>query len=49
LRAVGGRKTEAARLLGVSLKTIYNRLHAYGDTDLIAERRHARLECAAQA
>ena len=49
LRAVGGRKTEAARLLGVSLKTIYNRLHAYGDTDLIAERRRAPLGFAAQA
>jgi DNA-binding NtrC family response regulator len=29
LRAVGGSKSEAARMLGVSLKTIYNRLHAY--------------------
>jgi DNA-binding NtrC family response regulator len=38
LRAVGGRKTEAARMLGVSLKTIYNRLHAYGETDMIAPR-----------
>jgi DNA-binding NtrC family response regulator len=25
----GGRKREAARLLGVSLKTLYNRLHDY--------------------
>ena len=31
LQAVGGSKTEAARLLGISLKTMYNRLHAYGD------------------
>jgi DNA-binding NtrC family response regulator len=31
LKAVGGSKTEAARLLGISLKTMYNRLHAYGD------------------
>jgi DNA-binding NtrC family response regulator len=49
LRAVGGRKTEAARMLGVSLKTIYNRLHAYGETGLIAERRPLQSECAAQA
>jgi DNA-binding NtrC family response regulator len=32
LQAVGGSKTEAARVLGISLKTMYNRLHAYGDT-----------------
>lgn len=31
LQAVGGSKTEAARMLGISLKTMYNRLHAYGD------------------
>ena len=31
LQALGGSKTEAARLLGISLKTMYNRLHAYGD------------------
>ncbi|MFI4952864.1 MAG: sigma-54 interaction domain-containing protein [Burkholderiales bacterium] len=31
LQSVGGSKTEAARLLGISLKTMYNRLHAYGD------------------
>lgn len=31
LQAVGGSKTEAARLLGISLKTMYNRLHAYGE------------------
>ena len=38
LRAVGGSKADAARILGISLKTIYNRLHAYGDTSLIARR-----------
>jgi len=38
LRAVGGSKAEAARILGISLKTIYNRLHAYGDTEMIARR-----------
>ena len=31
-------KAEAARVLGISLKTIYNRLHAYGDTEMIAQR-----------
>jgi len=48
LRAVGGRKTEAARLLGVSLKTIYNRLHAYGETDMIAPRGMIQPECTMQ-
>src|SRR5215831_12488921 len=38
LRAMGGSKAEAARILGISLKTIYNRLHAYGDTEMIAQR-----------
>ncbi len=32
LKAVSGSKTKAARVLGVSLKTLYNRLHAYGET-----------------
>ena len=31
LRAVAGSKTKAAQVLGISLKTLYNRLHAYGE------------------
>jgi len=30
LRAVDGSKSKAAHVLGISLKTLYNRLHAYG-------------------
>src|SRR5262249_14118670 len=30
LRAVDGSKSKAAQVLGISLKTLYNRLHAYG-------------------
>lgn len=45
LRAVGGSKAEAARILGISIKTIYNRLHAYGDTGLIARRATPQLAC----
>jgi len=31
LQAVNGSKSKAAAILGVSLKTLYNRLHAYGE------------------
>ncbi len=31
LQAVDGSKSKAAAILGVSLKTLYNRLHAYGE------------------
>ncbi|MBA3505902.1 MAG: sigma-54-dependent Fis family transcriptional regulator [Betaproteobacteria bacterium] len=31
LHAVNGSKSKAAAILGVSLKTLYNRLHAYGE------------------
>jgi len=30
LRALDGSKSKAAHVLGISLKTLYNRLHAYG-------------------
>ena len=31
LQAVSGSKAKAAQVLGISLKTLYNRLHAYDD------------------
>jgi DNA-binding NtrC family response regulator len=31
LEKVNGNKTMAADMLGISTKTLYNRLHAYGD------------------
>ena len=31
LEKVNGNKTLAAEMLGISTKTLYNRLHAYGD------------------
>ena len=31
LEKVDGNKTTAAEMLGISTKTLYNRLHAYGD------------------
>ena len=31
LNKVDGNKTQAAEMLGISTKTLYNRLHAYGD------------------
>jgi len=33
LRQFGGDKTRAAEVLGISLKTLYNRLHAYEKDD----------------
>ena len=30
LRSLDGSKSKAAQVLGISLKTLYNRLHAYG-------------------
>jgi DNA-binding NtrC family response regulator len=34
LSSVAGSKAKAAQVLGISLKTLYNRLHAYGDASL---------------
>jgi two-component system response regulator HydG len=48
LRAVAGSKSKAAQVLGISLKTLYNRLHAYGD-GLDASKSPPGAECAALA
>jgi two-component system response regulator AtoC len=39
LESCGGDKTKAARVLGLSLKTIYNRLKAFRDEPALAERK----------
>jgi DNA-binding NtrC family response regulator len=36
LQAVAGSKSKAAQVLGISLKTLYNRLHAYDDAAVAA-------------
>jgi len=41
LDSVSGSKAKAAQVLGISLKTLYNRLHAYGDAGLARRNRHA--------
>jgi len=43
LEQFGGDKRGAARVLGISLKTLYNRLGLYGDTRHV-RRRHASLQ-----
>jgi DNA-binding NtrC family response regulator len=47
LQAVSGSKSKAAQVLGISLKTLYNRLHAYSDAATVAGR--SAVECAALA
>ena len=37
LEAVAGSKAKAAQVLGISLKTLYNRLHAYEDAASAAQ------------
>ena len=39
LDSVSGSKAKAAQVLGISLKTLYNRLHAYGDAGLARKNR----------
>jgi DNA-binding NtrC family response regulator len=39
LDSVSGSKAKAAQVLGISLKTLYNRLHAYGDVGLARKNR----------
>lgn len=39
LDSVSGSKAKAAQVLGISLKTLYNRLHAYGNTGLARKNR----------
>ena len=48
LQAVSGSKSKAAQVLGISLKTLYNRLHAYEDA-AAAVSRPPPAECAALA
>lgn len=48
LGSVKGSKTKAAQVLGISLKTLYNRLHAY-DEGLISNKGASRQEFAALA
>jgi len=47
LDSVDGSKVKAAQVLGISLKTLYNRLHAYDQGDIA--RKAARPPCAALA
>ena len=35
LSACGGKKNETARMLSMSVKTLYNRLHMYDDPDAL--------------
>ncbi len=48
LQAVAGSKSKAAHVLGISLKTLYNRLHAYDDA-AAALRASSIAECTALA
>jgi two-component system, NtrC family, response regulator HydG len=48
LKAVSGSKSKAAQVLGISLKTLYNRLHAYDDA-AAASKPPSNMECAALA
>jgi DNA-binding NtrC family response regulator len=48
LKAVSGSKSKAAQVLGISLKTLYNRLHAYDDA-AAASKASPNMECAALA
>jgi DNA-binding NtrC family response regulator len=48
LQAVSGSKAKAAQVLGISLKTLYNRLHAYDDA-AVAIQAAALAECTALA
>jgi DNA-binding NtrC family response regulator len=48
LKAVSGSKSKAAQVLGISLKTLYNRLHSYDD-GANAGKSHPGGECAALA
>jgi DNA-binding NtrC family response regulator len=50
LDSVAGSKAKAAQVLGISLKTLYNRLHAYrGNGFDAAQEIHAPAPCASVA
>jgi DNA-binding NtrC family response regulator len=49
LQAVSGSKAKAAQVLGISLKTLYNRLHAYDDAAAAVKSASSLAECTALA
>ena len=49
LRAVDGSKSKAAQVLGISLKTLYNRLHAYGGGARVRAERGNRCRSGSKA